>query len=67
MCRFCTSILLCLGLAASGCLQTQHVEYHHAVQTGIAPDGHLQHTSQTELNERSWHGPWLGQPESLRP
>ncbi len=67
MCRFYAVGLLCLSLGVSGCMHTQHVEYHQATQTGISSDGHLQHTNQAELNERSWHGPWLGQPDSLRP
>jgi hypothetical protein len=48
-------------------MQTQHVEYHHSVQTGIDSDGHVSHSNEAEVDGRSWQGPWIGQPQTIRP
>jgi hypothetical protein len=48
-------------------MHTERVEYHQAAHTGIAGDGHFECSNQAELNERSWLGPWLGQPQSIHP
>lgn len=61
------AILLPALLLSAGCLRTHHVEHSRIVTTGLTADGRLTHTDDGHVSERSWHGPWLAQPDQARP
>jgi hypothetical protein len=57
--------LLCLGVC--GCLHTYRVEQHSVVEAGLHSDGTSSCSSHADREERQWNGPWLGQPDKIRP
>ncbi len=56
-----------LLLALSGCMSTRCVEQSRIITTGVGPDGCLSWTREASQTERCWKGPWLAQPEQIRP
>ncbi len=56
-----------LVMFLTGCMATNHVEQSRVVTTGINPCGAVTYTNQACRDERSWKGPWLGQPDGVRP
>jgi hypothetical protein len=63
-------MLAAMGLALAGlcgCVRTYHVEQSSYQSAAIATDGNASCSTQTNRDERQWTGPWVGQPDRVRP
>jgi hypothetical protein len=54
-------------LAVCGCMSTRHVESSRVVTAGLDTSGPYTTPCQFNQDARSWHGPWVCQPERARP
>jgi hypothetical protein len=56
-----------LGMCLTGCMTTRHVEQSRVVTTGVDPHAGVVYSDQATYAERNWHGPWVVQPDRVRP
>jgi hypothetical protein len=56
-----------LSVALAGCVSTYHVERHLESSTTLDTQGCASCSSNASQDERVWHGPWVGQPDRVRP
>ena len=59
--------LALFALGAGGCMTTHHVEQSHVSSVGLDGHGNLSSASESSHSERHWRGPWVKQPDQIRP
>ena len=50
-----------------GCMTTRRVEQNRVVNVGFDSGGNYCCTNQASENVRLWRGPWIVQPDRVRP
>jgi hypothetical protein len=60
-----TAVILSAALA--GCVSTYHVERHYESSASLDTQGSASCSANASQDERLWHGPWVGQPDHIRP
>ena len=63
--RFAVAALVLLSLC--GCLRTYRAEQSSVVSAAVNSDGTTSCCNHSDREVREWHGPWLGQPDRIRP
>jgi hypothetical protein len=61
------TVLAILLMSITGCIRTYRAEQYSSVNSSLNSDGTASLTRQANHEERSWTGPWLAQPDSIRP
>lgn len=60
-------ILVAFTASLCGCVRTYRMEHKTVVTTAVGTDGTASVSREGHGEERAWSGPWVGQPERVRP
>jgi len=59
------AVLVLIGLC--GCVSTYHAEHSRVTSSTVDTCGSMSCSDHASQDARHWQGPWLGQPDGIRP